>query len=49
MDGISDLAGEQARHKVALSCVEYVLAGGCHCRSGAIKCTTSNWFAFDFW
>ena len=23
--GISDLAGEQARHKVGLSCVEYVL------------------------
>jgi hypothetical protein len=34
MDGTSDLAGEQARHKVALSCVEYVLVRGCHCRSG---------------
>jgi hypothetical protein len=42
MDGTSDLAREQARHKVALSCVEYVLAGGCHCRSGAARCTTPN-------
>lgn len=42
MDGTSDQAGEQARHKVALSCVEYVLVSGCHCRSGAARCTTPN-------
>jgi hypothetical protein len=32
MDVTSYLAGERARHKVVLSCAEYVLAGGCHCR-----------------